>query len=391
VIPPDPQAPQPSTSPPSAPPLPVPSLVPTLRPNALGQGASSSLPPPSSPSAVGQRVSGWSQAPVAAGHRPRRRAVWASLLVTLTLGAALATALVLRSAQRSGPGLGAAALVPHDSSEQVPPRAADGLPEPAAVAPLEDGGVAQPADAGALPVSARSPEPPVALRATPTSLDVAAPELGDEQLRLLFALERRVQLPSCRERLGASARLHTGASPDKSQAQLKAARRELLRGNNAEAQRLLCSATAHFADNVPAWQTLAELSLHLGDAARARQAVEQALKRRPNDATLIGLLGDVQALLGDLEQSRALWAKSVHVAANDPQSYRRMAQQFASIAEHELHEWSYGAALLEYRRAAVLSFGDAAPSAGMGETLRLLGQPQAALAWADRAAARAGR
>jgi serine/threonine protein kinase/tetratricopeptide (TPR) repeat protein len=394
VIPPDPQAPPLSTSPPSAPPLPVPSLVPTLRPDGQGLGAGPSLPP-SSPSAAGRRPSGWSQAPAAARHQPRRRAVFASLLATVTLGAALASALVLRSAPRTGPEIASAAVASHDSNELAPARA-DLPPEPMAIAQLADGGAAEPADAGALAASVRSSEPrspeqPVALSPAPTSFDVAAPELGDEQLRLLFALERRAQLPSCRERLGASARSYSGASPDKSQAQLKAARRELLRGNNAEAQRLLCSATAHFADNVAAWQSLAELSLHLGDAARAQQALEQALKRRPNDATLIGLLGDAQALLGDFKQSRALWAKSLHVSAKDAQSYRRMAPQFTSIAARKLHDWSYGAALLEYRRAAVLSFGDTAPSAGMGETLRLLGQPQAALAWADRAAARAGR
>ncbi|HKO92088.1 MAG TPA: hypothetical protein VJU61_13085, partial [Polyangiaceae bacterium] len=167
--------------------------------------------------------------------------------------------------------------------------------------------------------------------------------------------------------------------------------RWLLRGNTTEAQRLLCSATAHSASNIAAWRELAELTLQLGDAAQAKQDIEQALKRKPNDAVLLGLLGDAQAMLGDLAQSRALWAKSLRASASDAPSARRLAQQFASIGERKLHETSYGPALAQYRRAVVLSLGDTLPSAGMGEALRLLGQPQAALAWSERATARGQR
>lgn len=211
--------------------------------------------------------------------------------------------------------------------------------------------------------------------------------LADEELLQLFKLERRAQLPSCAERLGASAREYTGASPGKSQAALKAARRELLRGNNAEAQQLLCSATLHFPDNVAAWRALADLELHLGDAARAEQAIEQALKRNPADTSLLATLGDIKAVRGDLAQSRALWTKGVRGSGSDPESVQRLAQQFASLGQRKLRDWSYGAALVQFRRAVVLSQGAQAPSSGMAEALRSLGQPAAALAWADRVVA----
>jgi len=399
VIPPDPFARASSSAPPSLPPLSVGSLVPTLRPSApeLGAGLISKSLPSAPAGAIHRRVNGWSQAPgVASIRKPLGRAAFASVLALLTLAGVVGSALLLRPAPHgSGASLASAPAASRDSTGLPQPRAAAVQAAPRAPPPLADladGGSGEPADAGAMPASAgRAAASAAVLVVAPTSFDVAARELQDAELRLLFALERRVQLPSCAERLGSSARLHTGAAPDKSQAQLQAARRELLRGNNAEAQRLLCSATAHFPNNVAAWQTLAELALHLGDGEHARQAIEQALKRRPNDSTLLGLQGDSAALLGDLAQSRALWAKSLHVSARDPQSTRRLAQQFASIAARRLHDWSYGAALVQYRRAAVLSRGDAELSAGMGEVLRLLAQPQAALAWADRAAARARR
>jgi len=363
----------------------------------LGAGLISKSLPSAPAGAIHRRVNGWSQAPgVASIRKPLGRAAFASVLALLTLAGVVGSALLLRPAPHgSGASLASAPAASRDSTGLPQPRAAAVQAAPRAPPPLADladGGSGEPADAGAMPASAgRAAASAAVLVVAPTSFDVAARELQDAELRLLFALERRVQLPSCAERLGSSARLHTGAAPDKSQAQLQAARRELLRGNNAEAQRLLCSATAHFPNNVAAWQTLAELALHLGDGEHARQAIEQALKRRPNDSTLLGLQGDSAALLGDLAQSRALWAKSLHVSARDPQSTRRLAQQFASIAARRLHDWSYGAALVQYRRAAVLSRGDAELSAGMGEVLRLLAQPQAALAWADRAAARARR
>jgi serine/threonine protein kinase len=386
VMPSDAQALRPSTPPSSQPALPIPSLIPTLRPRPPGSEAPPSTPPPSSGAAASRRTSGWSQPPGAASARPRKRTVVASLLATLTLAGAVATALLLRPS----PNLWSATAFwsgSHHSSE--PQRAAATPPrEPAPVpqSPVVDAGAS--ADGG-LPSASAVPPPASAELAAAPAWHTA--KLGDDQLRLLFGLERRVQLPDCRERLGASLRLHKGASPKKSQAQLKAARRQLVRGNTTEAQRLLCSATAHFANNVAAWQALAELTLQLGDAARAKLAIEQALERRPKDSTLLGLLGDAEAVLGDLAQSRALWAKSLRVSADDAESTRRLAQKFASVGARKLHDWNYGSALAQYRRAVVLSLGDAAPSAGMGEALRRLGQPQAALAWAERATARKQR
>jgi tetratricopeptide (TPR) repeat protein len=185
--------------------------------------------------------------------------------------------------------------------------------------------------------------------------------------------------------LSPSARRQLRKDPRKSQTELKAARRELVRGNNEKALLLLCSATGHFAANVGAWQTLAELSLHQGDAEQAKQAVEQALKRKPNDPTLLGILGDAFALLGDLKRSRSLWAQSAKVTGSEAERARRLAAAFGANGDRQLRAWSHGGALVYYRRAAVLSAGSHASSVGMGEALRRLGQTQAQAAWVARA------
>jgi serine/threonine protein kinase len=384
VMPPEPPALHPSTTPPGDTPLPIRSLIPTLRPRP-GSEASLVPPPPSSAAAGSKRTSGWSQAPGPTSPRPRKKAVFASLLA---LAGALATALLLRPSPSLWSATALWSGASHDSSESS--RAAVAPPlEPATVQESGNRDAGASADGGSTSASAEPTRAVVPPPAAAPSWNTA--KLGDDQLRLMFGLERRVQLPDCAERLGASLRLHKGVSPQKSQLQLKAARRQLLRGNNVEAQRLLCSATAHFAGNVAAWQALAELTLQLGDAERAKLAIEQALKRRPNDGTLLGLLGDAQAVLGDLTQSRALWAKSLRVSPGDTNGIRRLAQTSASIGARKLHDWNYGSALAQYRRAVVLSQGAAGPSAGLGEALRRLGQPQAALAWADRAASPAPR
>ena len=376
VIPPEPD---PAEVPSSDPPVPIRSLVPTLPPPSL------SSQPPSSPASSLQRVSGWSQAP-ARFPSPHSRVRLASVLGSLALAASVAAALWVRG-DLPGLSFGSLDSAALSARNLTPPTAS---PSPAAAgravverrdagAPLarsaSDAGVPHAADGGWEPASE-----------IPSFRD---PQLRDDELLELFALERRTRLPSCAERLGPSAREYSGYSPEKARAALKAARRELMRGNNDDAQLLLCRATAHYPANLAAWQALAELALHLGDGTLAKQAVGEALKRKPSDPTLLGIAGDAEALLGNLQQSRALWARSVSfpaiVTAPAAERAGKLAEVFGALADRKLHSWGYGAALVNYRRAVVLSAGGSA-TAGMGESLRLLGQPNAALAWSDRAA-----
>ncbi len=334
--------------------------------------------------------SGWSHAPKLRASR-RGRAVLVATLATLVLGIAVAVAVSLRSAQGGGSAL-AVAPAPASTSDvaraapPAEPAAQHEAPAPKSDAPTttkpdarDDAGV------GAEPALDAPAEAQHAIPADPAS-EFAAAELSDEQLTRLFALESRAELPSCAKRLGASARAHKGKDAVRSQSQLKAARKALVRGESDKAMQLLCSATAHSAANTAAWQLLAELSLQLGDAAQAKQAIERALKRKPADPTLLGIQGDVWALLGNLTRSRELWTRSAKVAGSGAERTRRLAALFGSIGDKKLKARSHGGALTYYRRAAVLSAGGHGPSAAMREALRVLGQSRAALAWSDRLA-----
>ena len=73
--------------------------------------------------------------------------------------------------------------------------------------------------------------------------------------------------------------------------------------------------------------------------------------------------GDALALLGNLERSRQLWARSAKVQGDGAERTRRLAALFGAIADRKLKSWSYGGALSYYRRAAVLSAGSQGPSA----------------------------
>lgn len=325
------------------------------------------------------RPSGWSHAPDALGiRRSRSRTTIVAIVATLALGIAVGVALLLRTASDEAPITLAPTPLPAEEKQTAaaPTAATPPAPEPP---PAPTPTAAAPEAAAPEPSTPEAPESGV-------GSDFATPELNDEQLTGLFALERRTELPSCAARLGAGARRHTGKDARKSREQLKAARRELVRGDNDKAHTLLCSATAHFNGNTEAWQALAELALHLGDASAAKLAIEKALKRKPNDQALLGIQGDALALLGDLKRSRTLWAKSAKVTGSGAERTRRLVALFGAIADRKLKSWSHGGALAYYRRAAVLSAGSHGPSAGMGEVLRRLEQPAAAAAWNERVA-----
>lgn len=212
------------------------------------------------------------------------------------------------------------------------------------------------------------------------------PVLDDQQLVELFALEQRMELPTCAARLGASAADYGGNDPRQSVLQLKAARRELMRGKPEQAHTFLCGAVAHDPRNVPAQQALAELALQLGDPAQAKVAVERALEREPHNATLSALLGDVQAMLGDLATSRSLWLASFPGKGSPEERTRRLASSYRVLGDRALRASSFAQARNLYRRSVILGAGAFAPTVGLGEALLWLGHRRAALAWVERVA-----
>jgi tetratricopeptide (TPR) repeat protein len=251
------------------------------------------------------------------------------------------------------------------------------------------------ADAGAeAPGDSAEAKAPAAADA-PVGLN--APQLSDVQLSQLFALEQYEKAPSCPERAapaGKAARARKNAAKEAKEAVrlLKVARTELKRKKvnplkaAEKAHGLLCRATTHDPSNWQAQQALAEVSLQLGNAAQALAAADKALARKPEDVTLLGLRGDALALTGDLPGSRRAWLRSARGQGPEPERMRALAGTYRKLAERVARSSSYALACALYRRALVLTEGSYAPGIGLAETLRALGQPRAALAWAQRAA-----
>jgi tetratricopeptide (TPR) repeat protein len=215
--------------------------------------------------------------------------------------------------------------------------------------------------------------------------DIDGETLDDATLVSLFALETRRTLPACQQLLGADSHKYTGTNPRQSVAQLKAARRAMVKGQGEAARKLLCGSAAHDPTNIDAHRSLAELALQTGDPEQARLAVESGLKTAPDDRLLLGLLGDSLALMGDLPASRAAWLRTL--PDEDPQrASHQLAGSYSRLGRSAAASSSYGHALAFHRRALILTEGGYAASLGVSEALIWLGHEQAALVWAKRAA-----
>jgi tetratricopeptide (TPR) repeat protein len=355
------------------------------------------LVPRVSPSArVVRPRSGWESALGRGGSR-LSRTVFAGAAACVALASAIVIVLFLR---RPTPNatleLDNAAAV---QREPAPEAAQPGAQEHDAPAPP-----GAPAPAAADDAEDPSADPHAG---TPEAADsaaagnTAAPQLDDRQLAQLFALEHYEPWPSCPERppLGkAKARAKKGAAKEAKEAVrlLKAARAELVKGNNEKAQSLLCRATTRDPSNSQAQQALAELALRFGNGAQAQTSIQRALARKPEDPTLLGIQGDALVLAGDLPGSRRVWLRANPSPGTDEERMRSLAGTYRKLGDRLLGSSSYAAACALFRRSLVLSScgsspqpeckGSYAPGIGLAESLRRLQQPRAALAWAERAA-----
>ena len=338
---------------------------------------------------------GWAVAVGLLPRSPLYRQFWLGILA-----AALMLPVVLflldgrRRATVTGSAAAPAATAP--KLEAAPAREAPGVaPEPVPASPRpEVGPVTGPAPSAATlpagepqapastPPEPPAPEPP---SAPEPSFDFSSPTLDDSQLVELFALERRSELPSCAERLGEALGEYSGKDPKQSLLQLKAARREMLRGDAVSAHGFLCGATAHDPGNASAQHTLAELALQLGDPVQAKASVERALERSPKDPTLLATLGDALALLGDIAGSRAVWLRTLP-KGSEAERTRRLSSSYRRMGDRALAGSSFAQACAYFRRSLILSQGSVAPSLGLSEALIWLNRDRAALAWSQRAA-----
>jgi len=351
------------------------------------------LVPRVSPSArVVRPRSGWESALGRGGSR-LSRTVFAGAAACVALASAVVIVLFLRRPAASAtPELETAAAVQREPAPQAAQLEApehDAPPPSAAPAPTaaDDSEEASPEATAEAAQNAAAAGP------------AAAPQLDDRQLAQLFALEHYELWPSCPERPPVSkAKAKKNAAKDAKEAVrlLKAARSELIKGDNEKAQSLLCRATTRDPSNSQAQQALAELALRFGNGAQAQASIQRALARKPEDPTLLGIQGDAMVLAGDLPGSRRVWLRANPSPGTDEERMRSLAGTYRKLGDRLLGSSSYAAACALFRRSLVLNScgsspqpeckGSYAPGIGLAESLRRLHQPRAALAWAERTA-----
>ncbi len=352
------------------------------------------LVPRVSPSArVVRPRSGWESA---LGRRGSRlsRTVFAGAAACVALASAIVIVLFLRrpapSAALELENVAAVQREPAPEAAQAELQGHDAPAPSAAPAPAAD------AEEGAKAPQGETPE---AADDAPAPGATASPQLDDRQLAQLFALEHYEPWPSCPERAPvAKAKARKNAAKEAKEAVrlLKAARSELMKGNNEKAQSLLCRATTHDPSNSQAQQALAELALRFGNSSQAQASIQRALARKPEDPTLLGIQGDALVIAGDLPGSRRVWLRANPGPGTDEERMRSLAGLYRKLGDRLLGGSSYAAACALFRRSLVLNScggspqpeckGSYAPGIGLAESLRRLHQPRAALAWAERTA-----
>jgi serine/threonine protein kinase/tetratricopeptide (TPR) repeat protein len=364
----------PATSPSGQPPVPeapAERLVPLVA--ASGRSTRSIAPASRRPASSQRQREGWALRLVPAGM-PSLRALLGTLLACVALAGALAVVLVLRRPkdieQAASP---AASLAPAAPRSEVPgPHAPETAPAPSTVD------------------SAPAAAAPAAVAGTAASMPAGAgefdtKELDDVQLARLFALERRSNVPACKEPARKANAKTTPASARAASLELKAARHELTRGKPDRARPLLCSAIAHDPNNAAAFAALAGLALELGDPARAEEIAARGLEHKAHDGALLGVEGDALVLLSDIPGGRKLWLQT-QSGSSDADRAKRLASTSRVLADRALRSSNYAGALTLYRRALILTEDGYQPSLGLAAALRKLDQARAALAWSERAA-----
>lgn len=165
--------------------------------------------------------------------------------------------------------------------------------------------------------------------------------------------------------------------------ELKAARRELVRGNLDAAQAASCK-LARWATNNPGFMLdLAQLLLLRRDGKAASEWAVRALEIEPLNARGLGILADALARVGKTEEAR----KALFDAARRPETdgtLRALTQQNLLHAQAALANREYPLAERLFRRVLVFNPQHAAASAGIAKCLLNENQAAAARAWLER-------
>jgi len=285
-------------------------------------------------------------------------------------------------------GLGVVALLLAGSgsapTENTPAPASAG-PAPARAAQDSAASSAEPS------ATARSNTDPASGTATSASSSGAAVEgtevsAGEGETGATSA----ASVPSC-EKLLAGDSEPSAPNPSAARDELRAARRELVRGDLDATHRAYCRALVYDPENSTAMLGIARLLVLRRDGKGALHFARRAQDRKPGDGNVLNILGDALALSGDENGARNAWLSSAGITSPKDPAVRALAARDLRLGLRAFDLRDYGRAERLFRRAVVFEPGNVQATLGLARTLVVLGDGRTAVVWAKRAVKLASR
>ncbi len=241
----------------------------------------------------------------------------------------------------------------------------------------------------ATPAPARAPTPssPGRERSTdtdPTAASSAAQENGIG-VSAAGVGETSVAAPTCDQLLRDQPSRSGGAQPAAARAEVRAARRALVRGDVDDAQMSYCRAIRWDERCTAALAGLIQLLLLRRDTAAAVQWAQRAVDVDPNDSDLRALLGDAYARSERQSEARAAWLAAAGEQEDDADAPHRLARRYTRVARQSQQRRDFPRAERYYRRAAVLQPNSVEPAMGLARVLLDRQDTGNAVLWARRA------
>jgi Flp pilus assembly protein TadD/DNA-binding response OmpR family regulator len=215
---------------------------------------------------------------------------------------------------------------------------------------------------GAIPAASHAlPQPTAA--ATPS----AAPPAKAMPLD-----ETGVRAPSC-ETLLAGSPTHEGDYPGAAYGEMREANRALVRGDVDAAERSLCKAALWDQKNPAIPLEVAQLMLLRRDGASAVEWAKKAIEQGPTDPRAQATLGDGLARLGDYDEAKQAWLKSMNLEQASEAQIKSLSYTSSREAQVSMNHRDFARGERFFRRAVVLDGDNAQASNGLANALLKLG------------------
>ncbi|MBN2195444.1 MAG: tetratricopeptide repeat protein [Polyangiaceae bacterium] len=173
--------------------------------------------------------------------------------------------------------------------------------------------------------------------------------------------------------------------------EVRNAQRAIVRGDLTESERWYCVAVERYPTDSDAQIGLVRLELLRRDPSAALLFAERAVARIPGDLSVLGPLGDAQALAGAADEARATLVRAAGLTPDNAAAIESLVRRYLYVAYGAIEGKRYVEAERYSRRVAVLRPAAADGPIGLARSLGLQGQHELALRWAERAVALGSR